>query len=86
MTKLWFQNLTDLGLRPYVATARHQLGGLDLAALGSDPLIATLEDSAAREFHEAYNVANALAFGARNLTMPGWVYIDCVLMQTGKAG
>jgi len=86
MTQPWFQQLLDFGLRPYVATARHQLPALDMAAAGPDPLVVTLEDKAARPFHRAYNVANALAFGARDLTMPGWVYIDCVLMQTAVVG
>jgi len=86
MTQPWFQQLLDFGLRPYVATARHQLPALDMAAAGPDPLVVTLEDNAARPFHRAYNVANALAFGARDLTMPGWVYIDCVLMQTAVVG
>jgi hypothetical protein len=86
MTASWFQSLTDFGLRPYVATARHQLPALDVPAAGTEPYIACLEDKAAKPFHRAYNIANALAFGARDLTMPGWVYIDCVLMQTAVIG
>ncbi len=86
MTQHWFQQLLDFGLRPYVATARHQLPALDLGAAGPDPLVVCLEDKGAKPFHRAYNVANALAFGARDLTMPGWVYIDCVLMQTAVVG
>jgi hypothetical protein len=80
------QHLRDFGLRPYAATAGHLLPALDLGAAGEDVLVARLEDPAAKGFHGAYNVANALAFGARDLTMPGWVYIDCVLMQTAVVG
>jgi len=86
MTATWFQHLTEMGLRPYVATARHQLPALALEGAGPDPLVFCLEDTNAKSFHSAYNTANALAFGARDLTMPGWVYIDCVLMQTAVVG
>ncbi len=86
MTDPWFKSLLDLGLRPYVATARHQLSGLALDVLGQSHELFCLEDAAARPFHSAYVTANALAFGARDLKMPGWVYIDCVLMQTAVVG
>ncbi len=86
MTYEWFEDLGDKGLRPYVATSRHQLPSLNLAAAGEGVLTFCLEDGAALSFHGAYSRANALAFGARNLTMPGWVYIDCVLMQTAVVG
>jgi len=86
MTDPWFKSLTDLGLRPYVATARHQLRGLNLGVLGPDHELYLLEDPQATSFHQAYVTANALAFGARDLKMPGWVYIDCVLMQTAVVG
>lgn len=86
MTIPWFKHLTDFGLRPYVATARHQLPSLDVAAAGKGALTFCLEDPLATSFHNAYTTANALAFGAKDLTMPGWVYIDCVLMQTAVVG
>ena len=86
MTKMWFQHMCDFGLRPFVATSRHQLAGLALDAMGPDPLVFCLEDPVAKSFHQAYSTANALAFGARDLKMPGWVYIDCVLMQTAVIG
>ncbi len=86
MTTPWFQHLLDFGLTPYVATARHQLGSLALEAMGTTREVFCLEDRSAAPFHRAYATANALAFGARDLKMPGWVYIDCVLMQTAVVG
>lgn len=86
MTDPWFKSLIDLGLRPYVATARHQLAALDMDVVGADHELYCLEDPDATPFHQAYVTANALAFGARDLKMPGWVYIDCVLMQTAVVG
>jgi hypothetical protein len=86
MTQAWIQKYRDQGLRPYVATAAHQVGALNLEAAGQDVLVFALEDPAAKSFHEAYVTANALAFGSRDLKMPGWVYIDCVLMQSAVVG
>ena len=82
----WLKAYRGKGLRPYVATSAAQLDALDLSLLGDDPLVVTLEDAGSSDFHHAYLTANALAFGARDLKMPGWVYIDCVLMQTAVVG
>jgi len=86
MTYPWLKELLELGLRPYVATSRHQLGALDIQAAGPEPLIFCLEDEDALGFHRAYVTANALAFGSRDIAMPNWVYVDCVLMQTAVVG
>ena len=81
-----FENLTENGLIPYIATGQGFLKSLDLSDFEENGLIVTMENKADASFHEAYLLSNSLAFGNPNLKMPNWVYIDCVLMQGAVAG
>ena len=84
--KTWISELLDAGLVPYVATSAAFLNHLDLSIFGGREVVRLLENPEHRNFHEAYLVANSLAFGNPNLKMQNWVYIDCVLMQSAVVG
>lgn len=86
MIEQQLKDLEALGLVPYVATSERYVDMLDLSVLGDNYLLKTLEDPEHRDFHLSYILSNAMAFGSANLQMPGWVYIDCVTMQTAVIG
>jgi len=81
-----FQAVLDDGFVPYVATTEVYLPHLDFSFLGSGASVRILERAEDRPFHNAYLLANSLAFGSPSLKMPNWVYIDCVLMQSAVVG
>ena len=78
--------LSEKGVRPFVASTGHLLPSLDLSVLGNAPAVKLLERDNDRTFHEAYLLANALGFGEAELKMPNWVLVDCVLMQSAVVG
>lgn len=86
--EIHIDTLAAAGLVPYVATSQPLLKVLDQSPLGPAPQIRLLEREADRPFHEAYLVANGLAFGSAtaDLRMPNWVLVDCVLTQTAIVG
>jgi len=84
--KQWLENLTGLGLVPYVATSEGYLSHLDVSLFGGREIIRVVENPDHKNFHEAYLLSNSLGFGNPDLKMPNWVYIDCVLMQSAVVG
>ena len=78
------QALFDFGCIPYIATSEYLLPYFDLKPYGFD-LMPFCDGPDKTNFHHAYIRSNTLAFEA-DLSMPQWVYIDYVLLQTACVG
>jgi len=71
---------------PYVSTSANVLPHLDLSLFEGRAVLKMLEEERHLSFHQAYLLSNSLGFGAPDLKMPNWVYMDCVLLQTAVVG
>ena len=80
------KQILDMGLTPYVSTSANVLPHLDLSLFEGRAIIKILEATEHLPFHQAYLLSNSLGFGAPDLKMPNWVYMDCVLLQTAVVG
>jgi len=78
------QALLDYGCIPYIATSEHLINCFELNPFGIklQPFFDGPEET---NFHLAYIRSNTIAFEA-DLSMPNWVYIDHVLLQTAAIG
>lgn len=82
----WLTDIIDKGYIPYIATSEHLLPHFNLKPFGIKLQTFTLEDSSAQPFLEAYLLSNSLSFKSPDFKMPGWVYVDCVLLQQAVVG
>jgi len=82
----WLTELESKGFTPYIATSRKLVPYLNTAPFGKPIKTYLMDEPADTAFLEAYLLSNSLSFGAANLKMPNWVYIDFVLMQTAAVG
>jgi hypothetical protein len=82
----WLTKMEKAGFRPYIATTERLLPYFNAAPFGKTAEIFLLEDAKHLPFQEAYALSNALSMEQRDLKMPNWVLVDCVLMQTAIVG
>lgn len=82
-----FEKIEEAGYLPFIATSNFLLDSLNLRPFGMEAHVVD-ESESNLDFHRAYLLANALAFGnpEEGLGMPGWVYTDLVLSQTAVVG
>ena len=80
------KQVLDSGLVPYVGTSASVLPHLDLSVFEGRAIVKMPEEKGHFSFHQAYLLSNSLGFGAPDLKMPNWVYLDCVLLQTAVVG
>jgi len=78
------QAILDYGCLPYIATSTHLKHCFDLKPYGAE-LHPHFDAQDETNFHLAYIRSNTIAFEA-DLSMPNWVYIDHVLLQTAAIG
>ncbi len=76
--------LFDFGCIPYIATSEYLLPCFNLSPYGHE-LVPFCDGPDKTNFHLAYIRSNTLAFEA-DLSMPNWVYIDYVILQTACIG
>ena len=76
--------LFEKGCIPYIATSESLLPFFNTTPFGQE-LRPFCDGPDKINFHHAYTRSNTLAFEA-DLSMPGWVYIDYVLLQTACVG
>lgn len=76
--------LLENGCIPYIATSEHLLPCFNTKPFGYT-LTPYCDGPDKTNFHQAYIRSNTLAFEA-DLTMPQWVYIDYVMLQTASIG
>lgn len=84
--KQHIEDAQELGLIPYIATSENYAAHLDTSLFGDNVMFKLMERPEDKKFHQAYVFANFLGFGGTGVEMPGWVYLDCVLMQTAVVG
>ena len=80
------QHFKKQGFVPYIATSEAYLDSIDTSIFGGTEIVKLLEREEDKDFHRAYVFSNFLGFGGTGVEMPGWVYIDCVLLQTAVIG
>jgi hypothetical protein len=76
--------LLEFGCKPYIATSAHLVSSFNLEPFGTT-LQPHFDSPQETMFHLAYIRSNTIAFDA-DLSMPHWVYIDYVLLQTAAVG
>lgn len=78
------QALFDFGCIPYITTSDFLLPCFNLKPYGYE-LTPFCDGKDKSNFHYAYIRSNTIAFEA-DLSMPNWVYIDYVMLQTACVG
>jgi len=94
----WYHAALAAGLKPFLATSESLVGAFDLAPWGCALAPIVLEDDANATFLRAYLCAERLAYGGwaetagasaqgyTGASMPDWVFVDCVLLQSAAVG
>ncbi|MDD3287575.1 MAG: hypothetical protein PHX43_01025 [Alphaproteobacteria bacterium] len=82
----WLLSLMNHGYMPYIATSERLLPHFNMKPFGIDLCPFVMERQENKDFLEAYLLSNSLSFKSPNYKMPGWVYVDCVLLQESVVG
>ncbi len=82
----WLASLLEHGYVPYIATSKRLLPHFNLKPFGIDLCPFVMEAEEHKALLEAYLLSNSLSFKSADYKMPGWVYVDCVLMQESVVG
>jgi hypothetical protein len=78
--------LLDAGFKPFAFGAQRNLDQLHPSPFGAPLMMLRADDPEQLHMHQLINRMNGLAYGGKDMGLPGWVQIDCGILPSAFIG